>query len=85
MPELTHRNATPSPTRTYLVLVVGGAGRPRPLGTVVAPCRGSARTLARAIHADVSPAFLRVQAAGSASADLVARALAMDEAPRACA
>ena len=71
----------PPQGRTYLVLAVdaapGGAGV-RPLGTVDALCRGAARALARAVHADVLPSRLRVVAAGSAPGDLVARALACD-------
>ena len=74
------RQPSPLPAaRTYVVLDVGdAAARLKPLGTVNAPCRGSARALAVAVYADVSPARLRVVAAGSAPGDLVLRALARD-------
>ena len=68
---MSYSTRRPATARTYLVLVVPAAGRPRPLGTVVAPSRDGAQAIARAVHADVSPALLRVLAAGSASADLV--------------
>jgi len=76
----------PSPAapnvRTYVVLDVGDAwAGPRPLGVVSAACRGAARALAHVVHADVLPDRLRVVAAGSASGDLVARALARDGEP----
>jgi len=68
------------PARTYIVVAVGegGLGTARPLGTVEAAGRTAARALACVLHADVAPWHLRVQAAGGAPADLVARALAMD-------
>lgn len=68
--------------RTYVVVALDGASRSprrlRPLGTVVAACRGAARALAHALHAGVPPERLRVLAAGSAPGDLVARALSLD-------
>ncbi|AHG93859.1 hypothetical protein J421_6324 (plasmid) [Gemmatirosa kalamazoonensis] len=75
------RRPAPSSSRTYVVLAVGEpatAGGVRALGTLSAPCRGAARALAQALHADVLPCRLRVVAAGSAPGDLVARALACD-------
>lgn len=65
-------------SRTYLVLVVPIAGTPRPLGTVEAPSRAGAQSIARAVHAEIPIPLLRVQSAGSASSELVARALALD-------
>jgi hypothetical protein len=78
---LTDRPTPRSPSaRTYVVLAVddGATTRLTPLGTVAAASRGAAQALARVAFAEVGPARLRVLAAGSTSADLLARALVRD-------